>query len=353
MQARTILESEGCPPCYPSCLEVPLRDVPKDFQAIVSYWQSFPGTGDVVLKAQLSDWQKFHAFQARMRRNYRYELFVQYIDKLHDLRRTYNIDGEVTLRSDITQQSSLVNWIEFQYYHLTIHEGYKRERDNTRRRRDDARRQAINTTSAGFNRVAEAYERRLQYSEHQLQSHEILLHWIEQKQSELIVERHPTPSEDDGNNWVSRSTDVQVICTRSQHGRSRASSILRNVRVSRAKSREWNTRRQEHAASKMELPTVKDLKAPQRSISPDLVSRESGPGVAKTKTPICWSRLSRIRHPLDTGARCSSTTKTRRIRSRGQPQRCQASQRPQAETVVKTRYGRISKPPVRWVPGRQ
>lgn len=50
-QARKGLENEGCPPCYPSYLDILLRAPPEEYQTIISYWKSFQGTGDVVLRA--------------------------------------------------------------------------------------------------------------------------------------------------------------------------------------------------------------------------------------------------------------------------------------------------------------
>ena len=63
VQSRKELENEGCPPCYPPDLDIPLRNIPEKYRAITSYWKSFPGTGDVVLRAQLSDWQNFARFK--------------------------------------------------------------------------------------------------------------------------------------------------------------------------------------------------------------------------------------------------------------------------------------------------
>ncbi|KAL9632970.1 MAG: hypothetical protein Q9164_004983, partial [Protoblastenia rupestris] len=50
-QARKDLESDGCPACYSSHLDVPVRNPPEEYRPIVGYWQSFSSTGDVVLCA--------------------------------------------------------------------------------------------------------------------------------------------------------------------------------------------------------------------------------------------------------------------------------------------------------------
>jgi len=51
-QARQDLESEGCAPCYPARLEVPVRHPPEKYRQIIEYWQSLRSTDDVVLCAQ-------------------------------------------------------------------------------------------------------------------------------------------------------------------------------------------------------------------------------------------------------------------------------------------------------------
>jgi hypothetical protein len=36
-KARKTLETEACPPCYPTYLEIPLQKPPEKYQAIISY----------------------------------------------------------------------------------------------------------------------------------------------------------------------------------------------------------------------------------------------------------------------------------------------------------------------------
>lgn len=84
-QARKELENEGCPPCYPPDLDIPLRNPPEKYQAIIWYWQSFPGTDDVVLCAQLSDWRKFRTSQGRDRARYRNQPFSNFVDEVRSV----------------------------------------------------------------------------------------------------------------------------------------------------------------------------------------------------------------------------------------------------------------------------
>lgn len=244
-EARAILERQGCPPCYPPCLEVPLRNVPDKYQAIVSYWQSLPGTGDVVLRAQLFDWQAFHAFQSRNRRKNQHERLDRYVEEVRELRRKYNIRGKVVLRSNTTQQSPLENWIEFQYYHLRIHEQLETERDDMRGKRDKARKEAENMASVDLTWAVFCYERRSETSERKLQTHKILLHWIEQKRA-LMDAGHSATVQDHGDGLDAVSKCVKAICTRSRQ--KRRPKTPTNSRISKARPGKRNVQRQGRAA---------------------------------------------------------------------------------------------------------
>lgn len=140
-QARKELESENCPPCYPPHLDILLQNIPEEYRLIVSYWQSFPGTGDVVLRAQLSDWRKFCVFQERVRAYYQNKPFSNFVNVVRDL---------------------------------------KKELDDARKKADDA----------------EAVRQELENSEWNLERHKVLLLWIEQKRR-TMNSGYPTPAEED------------------------------------------------------------------------------------------------------------------------------------------------------------
>lgn len=42
-QARKELENEGCPPCYPPDLAIPLHSTPEKYQVIIRYGNRFQG----------------------------------------------------------------------------------------------------------------------------------------------------------------------------------------------------------------------------------------------------------------------------------------------------------------------
>src|SRR5438045_9017631 len=58
-----------------------------------------------VLRAQLSGWQKFRAFQRRIRAYYRNKSFSVFVDKVRERRRRHKVDGDVRLLFTLEQQA--------------------------------------------------------------------------------------------------------------------------------------------------------------------------------------------------------------------------------------------------------
>ncbi|KAK0768226.1 hypothetical protein LTR75_018240, partial [Friedmanniomyces endolithicus] len=141
-QARQALESDGCPPCYPSYLDVPVRNPPEEYRQIIDYWQSFSSTDDVVLCAQRSDWRKFRESQQRLRQRYWKRPFSIYLDEIRERRRAHGLDGNVHLLLDSQQQTRQQNWTEFQDYHLRLYEWQEKKRDGLQQDLDNIRKEA-------------------------------------------------------------------------------------------------------------------------------------------------------------------------------------------------------------------
>ncbi|KAI0183232.1 hypothetical protein EV127DRAFT_447591 [Xylaria flabelliformis] len=131
-QARQDLIDDDCPPCYPSHLEIPVRNPPPEYQAIVSYWRSLEGTGDVVLCAQRSDWRRFRDHQTWQRRRYGERKFHRYVARATERRQRYGMPGHVRFLFERERQSQLETWTEYQDYQLIRHEALERERDECR-----------------------------------------------------------------------------------------------------------------------------------------------------------------------------------------------------------------------------
>lgn len=175
--------SAGCPPCYPPDLDFPLCNVPEKYE-IISYWQSLSGTGLVVLTAQLSNWTKSHEFQKRSRQYYvPRRAFPMFIDGVCNRRRRHELEEYVYLLPDPEQQSWLQNWIDFQNYHLNLHEDEER---NTKNEKDklEAARWRLGTSGEKMSILGG----RVKYGESKLEEHSKMLRWIDQQRKEMVAE---------------------------------------------------------------------------------------------------------------------------------------------------------------------
>ena len=237
-KARKTMETEGCPPCYPTHLEIPLREPPEKYQAIISYWKSFPGTGDVVLRAQLSDWKRFRGFQKEVRRYYRHRNFGEFVDQVRERRRRHGLGGNVCLRLDL-KQSRLETWIEFQDWHLQRLKGFEKHRDKLRKELDDVQGEVKDT---GATEVAEACEQELEHAEWVLKRHNTLLHWIEQERLSIDTRCSTLVNEEDRSNQDAALKAVQRASPTTR--RRKQPTVLGEVRVSKAKRRKPNMPRQ-------------------------------------------------------------------------------------------------------------
>ncbi|KAI9701766.1 MAG: hypothetical protein M1836_001109 [Candelina mexicana] len=332
--SRRVLINEGCPPCYPPHLDVPLRDpLPEKYQAITSYWQSFPGTGDVVLRAQLSDWERFREFQTRVRRYYEhrnYRNFGEFVDRVRERRRRRGLGGNVCLRLDL-DQSPLETWIEFQDWQLQRLQEFENERDELYK--------AWKVAEESGSPDSGAHKQNLEYAEWKLQRHNTLLHWIEQKRLGMDA-GHQTPAvEEDGDHRESAPKAVPAVSSLTR-GKKKDPTVLGDVRVSKATHRLRNTPRQKRKFSESK-PAIGNMDTPKSEVLQASKRRENKPRRSKTETPLRKLRLQRVsKSKLSTDANAKLLQRARQKRS--------PLQRPQPTSVeVKTRSGRVSRRPER------
>lgn len=353
-QARQELENEGCPACYPPDLDVPLRHVPEEYQPIVGYWKSFPGTGDVPLCAQRSDWQRFRVFQRMARRGSQDTPFSKFEDQVRERRRRHGLDGVVRLLLQPEQQSRLEQWIEFQNYQLMRLEWLEKDRDKAEQELDEAREKAQDADDvAGSQRAARdepAYQQILETAKRDLERHKVFLRWIEQQRLKI----------EEGGGGIGDGGFVDVVSTRVRRGRQpKASVVLGKVRISKAAppKRHAQTRKPKAPEAR---PATQDSDVIPRSRIPEVPkSRETKARHTKGETslgPHRPQRVTKAKRTIDARATSLVGTHPRgagqtRPLDRARAMRGSTTQQPQPEAEhVKTRSGRISKPPARWFP---
>ncbi|KAI0860682.1 hypothetical protein F4860DRAFT_478296 [Xylaria cubensis] len=173
-EARQDLINDGCPPCYPPNIEVPVRNPPPEYKSIVSYWQPSKSMVEAVLCAQRSDWREFRRHQTRERARYGERKFHRYVERATEMRRRHGMAGDVRFLFKKELQSQLETWTEYQFYHLIDHEKLERERDDFISRQKGI---TPGTNSPPEWALALMLKDRIGMVEH----HNILLEWTEQQ----------------------------------------------------------------------------------------------------------------------------------------------------------------------------
>lgn len=272
-----------------------------------------------MLCAQRSDWRRFRESQRRLRYRYRNKSFSIFLDEVRERRRAHGLDDNVHLLLDPHQQSRLQNWIEFQDYHLKLHERQKKKRDGLQKELDNTEKGVGDAGMKGSERAAHqerAIHQRLEYAETTLQWHEVILWWIEQWRLAMDP-LPPTPLE--------KGTGDQNSSSNRQRRSKRRSTpaVLGQVRVSKSTSKGQNIRTRTSEATIYKPISVNSAVTIPSSTQQMPKRREIKPRRAKEK-------------------------------ALGQflPQRVAKANRFAIHTprTIKTRSQRISREPVRWAP---
>ena len=141
-----------------------------------------------MLTAQLSNWKVFCEFQDQTRRYYlKRGTFPDFVDEIRDRRRRYGLEGDVRLLHDPKQQGKLENWIEFQNYHLMLHEHKEMEVKGKREKWDAARKESERLRLGDVGKL-DFLEEKVKYSERKVEEHDKMLRWIEQQRQAMVAE---------------------------------------------------------------------------------------------------------------------------------------------------------------------
>ena len=372
--ARSRLVEEGCPPCYPVNLDVPtLQQYPEEYAGVISYWKSL-GCEDVVLMAQLNDWERFRRYQQRIRpwmsRN-----LAAYKQKIFDRRRKHGFEGDVSshlaLQSDPKQQGQMENWIEFQYNHLCKHESMEAGVQEIVEEIDDRRRQ-VREVAGLQTKIAQEYRLGLEIRENWLEtlkrrlgSHAELLRWIEEQRLAMVKE-HTTSAHDserpgDGIQHGQQALpNPRTSTDRKRKRTSRPATGSTPIGITKNTPQKRSLRSQQAGVSKRDRPRdtgmiVRELYAIHATnpLLPDSKATESRPAAEKT-TALRSFRPQRIakattKAPKDNASSRSinkGLSKGQRLRKKNTDQTQKIMHHPPA-----TRTGRILRQPNRFQPG--
>ena len=357
--ARQDLEADGCPPCYPPDFQIPLRDIPKEYQKIISYWQFFSDNDNHELLAQSRNWKRFRDYQKRVRQYYEQTKrpFSEYVDSIRERRQKNGLEGDVRLRFNLEENDrGLENWIEFQAYH--IHTRIKEfERELRLQKEDkDALQKRVDSVDAAVSKEAaeilEYNQRHWKYQERKLEMERYFLQWTEQRRIAMDP-GYPTPVEEGCDDRVALPKAVRRASVSNRRKKQpKAHSVLGEPRISKSQIQKRGVRRQ-----KLKAPDTAPKPArPAMDFSPP-TSKPDSPGTKPRRPKAQTSRrqppprkVSKAKR-FDNANAKSVAASRRRANGQKRSSDAQSPQRSQPALVkVTTRGGRVSRPPVEWVP---
>ena len=306
-----------------------------------------------MLCAQRSDWRTFRQSQRKLRHRYRNESFSIYLDKVRERRRAHGLDDNAHLLLDLQQQNRQQNWIEFQDYHLKIHERQEKKRDGLQKDLDNVRKEAGDTDVEGSEYTAQherAIHQILEYAETILRWHKVILYWIEQCRLAMDPQP-PTPVEEDSGDQNSPSNRQR------RSNRRDTLAVLGKVRVSKSTPKFQNIRTRTSKATISKPISVDPAVTLHRSTQEQMPKRrETKPRRAKEKAlgQLRPQRVAKANRFADAGTKSRSRIQCSgdgQIQGQARHQRPSATQQPYpTPRTIKTRSQRISREPVRWAP---
>lgn len=347
VEARKKLEGYGCPACYPPYLDVPLRDPPTEYASIIGYWQSLSTTGDVVLCAQLGDWEKFRTFQQRVRS--RYLNLNDYVDRVRERRRNRDLGGDVCLKLNTEQQSRLENWTEYQAYHLqglaTLEQKLEKFKQELEETREKAQHPDPTVSERATNDV-DAVQQDIDYFERKLKYHNVLLEWIEQQRRTMSAGKPITFPEANEQRHAEAIQDVTSTRRRPKSMRSDPPVVLGNVRVTKGRPKKENSKIHNPNRKSTPKPAIQVAKAVPQGNTPQAtkyrLTRSQGTNEGTTLEQRWPQKVSKAQRFVGANVRSGIS----QAQSRASQQ-----QRQPAPRIFKTQSGRISRPPAKWSPG--
>ena len=261
-------------------------------------------------------------------------MFPTFLDKVRDRRRRHGLEGDICLLPEPSQQTRLENWIEFQDYHLELHEleekGLKEEWENldTARKRWETSREAIDVLQG-----------RVKHAESKLEEHRKMLRWIEQQRKEIVDKQATSVQIGDHDQPASMPTSSSP--GRRKRNQSSRSSFdpVRSAVSKKSFSRQKSLRLSRHDLPRSAKTVSVATQAPRRSKR--IADRED-------KLSWCGIKSTPLRHPQrPTGAKMHARKSRQSVSTNVNPirqptrraERRKALEQPSSE-VTKRRNGR-------------
>ena len=279
------------------------------------------------------------------------------MDRVHERRQKNGLGGDVRLRFSLEENDrKLENWIEFQAYHIRFRiEKFERELRYQKEDKDALQKRVDSVDVAVSKEAAEIMEynqRHWKYQERKLEMERYFLQWTEQRRMAMDP-GYPTTVEEDCDDRVALPKAVRRASVSNRRKKQpEAYSVLGEPRISKSRTQKRGVRRQKLKA----LDTAPKPARPAVDFSPP-TSKPDSPGTKprrpKTQTsrrPPPPQKVSKAKQ-FDNANTKSVAASQRRVIGQTRSSDAQSPRRSQPALVkVTTRSGRVSRPPMKWMP---
>jgi hypothetical protein len=315
---------------------------------------------NVELLAQLRDWEKFREFQKMVRHDYGTpeSPFSEYVDRVRKRRQRYGLGGDVPLRFSLEEKDrKLENWIEFQAFHIRFGiEPLEKKISDQKAVMDSLREKANSADTVASKHAAEIIkfnQPAWKYQEQKLEMERDFLQWTEQKRMAMDP-GYPIPVEVDRDDRVAPSKAVRMASVSDRRKRQpKARSVLGEPGISKRKQDVRHQKPKIPDTAPKPSPPAMDFSLPTSNVPRIPDSPATKPLRIKTQTPRRKPPPQKVsKAKRFDNANAKSVVASRRC-AIGQKRSsdAQSSRRSQPALVeVTTRSGRMSRPPVKWVP---
>jgi hypothetical protein len=267
----------------------------------------------------------------------------------------------VRLRFSLEENDrKLENWIEFQAYH--IHNGiekFERELRDQNERKDALQKRADSadpTVSKEAVELMQNNQRTWKYRERELEMERYFLQWTEQQRMAMDP-GYPTPVEGDRDDRVALPKAVRRASVSNRRKKQpKARSVLGKPGISKCQTQKRGVRRQKPKTpdtTPKPTPPAMDFSPPTSNVSRIPDSPATKPRRTKTQPPRRQPPMQKVSKAkrFDNANAKSIAASRRRAIGQNRSLDAQSPRRSQPALVeVMTRSGRVSRPPVKWVP---
>ena len=114
--------------------------------------------------------------------------FGDFEEKVRGRWRRHGLEEDASLHPELERQSRLQNWIEFQNYHLQLHERYEKDLKGKMEELNAAR-EKLETSGLKEPTVVGSLETGVKNHRSKLEEHRKMLQWIEQQRKAMATEQ--------------------------------------------------------------------------------------------------------------------------------------------------------------------